>query len=157
MEKNNCTTNGHQYGLWQIESEKEVSRTCLNCAYKQKYPMTSDSLKEIKKQQEAAQLLTCFLNVPSYDDNLIGYINIILDDVLNYINFEKTSLLITKLNEFRENSILNEENKTLIEKIISHIESNNQEELSNIIDYFKLYNNEILNSPPIQTQTNLSK
>ena len=53
MEKNNCNTNGHQYGLWQIENENEVSRTCLVCEYKQKYPMTSDTLKEIKRQQEA--------------------------------------------------------------------------------------------------------
>ena len=157
MEKNNCATNGHRYDLWQIENEKEVSRTCLDCVHKQIYPMTSDSLKEIKKQQEATQLLTNFLNVSSYNNNLIGYINIILDDVLNYINFEKASLLITKLNEIRENSILNEENKTLIEKIICHVKSNNQEELSNVIDYFKLYNNEILNSPPIQDRTGLSK
>ena len=45
MEKNNCT-NGHQYGLWQIENEKEVSRICLTCNYKQIYPKTSEVLKE---------------------------------------------------------------------------------------------------------------
>lgn len=157
MEKNNCIINGHQYGLWQIENENEVSRTCLTCEQKQTYPMSSDTLKEIKKQQEANKLLTSFLNIPNYDNNLIGYLNIILDDVLNYINTEKKSLLVTKLAELTANSTLSEENKTLFERITTSIKSNNQEELFDTIEYFKIYNNDILTTPPIQEQTNLIK
>lgn len=156
MEKNNCT-NGHQYGLWQIENEKEVSRICLTCNYKQIYPKTSEVLKEYKQQIIAIKYLNHFLKVSGDDDNLISFINLIFDDVLGFIGPEHTSILLVKLNEFREKSTLSEENKTSLEQIISHKKNNNLEELYKEIDKFKSNNYFTLNTPPIQEQTNLSR
>ena len=105
MELNNCTLTGHKYGLWQIENEFGVSRTCNSCGFQRKLPIDIEILEEIKKQEIAKPLLTSFLSLSINDINLIGSIYVILDDVINYIDNDKKLLLITKLNEIIQNII----------------------------------------------------
>ena len=42
MELNNCTLTGHKYGLWQIENEFEVSKTCNSCGFQRKLPIDNE-------------------------------------------------------------------------------------------------------------------
>lgn len=154
---NNCNLTNHQYGLWQIENENEVSRTCNNCGFKQKYPTDIDTLKEIKKQEEAKPLLTSFLKISNDDINLIGSIYVILEDVVNFIDNQNKILLINKLTELKLTAPLTEENKISLDKFITSIKENDTDLLYDTIDFFKKHNEDVLSSPPLAPQPNFSK
>lgn len=157
MEKNICTTNGHQYGLWQIENELEVSRTCKECHLKEKLPVTKESLKEIRKQKEAEILIKKFLTIPNYDNNIMGFTYLILDDYINYTDDTLKSALIKKLNEIILTSLITEENKQLLENFKLAITQNNGELFDNTMTLFEEHNLEYIESPILETNQNFSK
>lgn len=157
MEKNNCTLTEHKYGLWQIENEKEVSRICEECHYKEILPMTTETLTEIKLQEKAKTTLNKFLTIPNKDNNIIGFIYVILDKIPNYIDRNQKLLLINKLNEIRLEPETTDINNTLLETIIKSIYENKDELLENTIEQFFTYNINAIQFPTVENNSTFSK
>lgn len=157
MEQNNCALTGHKYGLWKKENESEVSRTCDYCGFQRKLPIDNEYENEIKKQNIARLSLIKFLSLDIDDINLINNIYVIMYGVINYIENDKKSLIITKLNEILQKSPLTEENKILLTNFIDSIINNDMDLFDKTMDYFKTYNMDILKNPQLQTQQNFSK
>lgn len=157
MEKNNCTLTGHTYDIWELYDESHVSRKCLDCNYEEILPSGIDTLKQIKLQQEALPLLNSFLNISINDEAIIGYINVIINDCLPFINQDNKFKLMKKLNEVTHSSSLSEENKLLLNNLITSIKERNNDLQYDTIDYFEKYNQEALSSVIISSKTNLTK
>ena len=113
MEKNNCTLNGHKYDLWESINESQVSRTCKECNYTEILPKTKETTQEIEKQEEAKKLLTAFLLLEPNEPNIIGYINLMQEDVENYLNNHHKIILYNKISEICSTlSIEQQQNRT---------------------------------------------
>ena len=113
MKDNRCVNDAssRKYGLWFLKDDKTVSRKCNCCGIDFDYPITKSALKQIKKQEMASKLLKSFLTVPLDDPNLIGYFNVILEEVVDYIDDASKSLLINRISELLNSDYLDDENR----------------------------------------------
>ena len=109
MEKNNCTLTGHKYDLWESINESQVSRTCKECNHVEVLPKTEETSKEIIKQEEAKKLLTAFLLLEPNEPNIIGYINLMQEDVENYLNNHHKIILYNKISEIYSTLAINQQ------------------------------------------------
>ena len=154
MEKNNCTTNSHQYGLWQLENDFQVSRTCNNCPHKEILPMTKEPLEQAKIQENAKIIVYNLLNNPNND--IIDTISIIIK-VIYYIDNNTKSLIINKLNEIRLKPETTEIDKSLLKKFIEIIAKDKNEIIDEIDFFFKEHNFEYIESPTLETKQKFSR
>lgn len=112
-----CVTdaNERKYGLWYLRNENTASRKCKCCGIDFYYPINKWVLIQIKKQQQALKLLESFLNLSFDDPNFIDYLNVILEDVVDYIEdtetFQPKTLLDKKLTEFSLTYFVSEQSK----------------------------------------------
>lgn len=149
MEKNNCNEVGHKYGVWDIKGENEIFRVCVSCGFVEQLPVTAEILEEVKKQIDAGKLLSSFTMLDVSDVNLIGYLNVILNDVVNYVNKDQKASLLAKLKEIENGASLTVENKNFIGRLITAINENNLELFYDTYDLFYEYNYEVLSIEPI--------
>lgn len=102
MNNKSCTDN-HQYGLWNIDNEKNtVYRICDKCNFKRELPITEEITLEIKKQEEAAKILKAFNLVDDYDENIINYVELIMEEYINYFckkDFKTFAKRVKKLDD----------------------------------------------------------
>lgn len=86
---NKCD-NGHKYGNYIVE-EGSCYRECKCCQYRQDYPLDSDILKEVAKQEETKRLLEILLTrdpeLISTSDSVANLIGCLLDDIF-YIDVD---------------------------------------------------------------------
>ena len=138
---------GRKYGLWSLDEEKNMAvRKCLCCGINFYYPITKNILEEIKKQYEAIVLSKNFINLEISDPNLLGYVNVILSDVIDFIDTPRKNQLSMKLKEIVVSNYTSFENKIIIEKIIEAINSDNSDLYLDAFEEFKLSNKDNLTS-----------
>ena len=75
--------------------------------------------------------------------NLIGYLNVILKYVVDYIDENNKNSLITKLNEFITSDYINNENKNIIHNFIISMKENNIDLFCDTLELFNNFNGEI--------------
>ena len=75
---------------------------------------------------------------------LLGYLNVILSDAVNYLDKEQKQSLLTKLKDIELNSSLTVENINFINSFITSIKENDIDSFYDVYDEFSKYNNELL-------------
>lgn len=143
-----CVTdsNERKYGLWELKDEKMASRKCKCCGVEFERPITKEILNQIKKQYEAIALVESFLILDIEDPNLIGYLNVILEDAVDFIEDDKKVLLDRKLVDIYNSSIVSEENRMMIDSFRKAIIANDNDLFFDTMEYFKGYNKECLDN-----------
>ena len=151
MNNKSCIDNKHQYGLWNIDKETNlVYRTCTKCKFKRELPITDEVIVEINKQDEAVKIFKAFQLVDDYDENIINYLELILDDYINYLSKTDFNLLVKRIKKLDDLDILDAKTILYLNRletyfVINDIESfqedfNNfsfQEEQNINIDYYE--------------------
>ena len=136
-----CVNNNHKYGLWEInESENLACRTCKNCGYKEEFLKEDIHDKEIKKQKEADLFFKAFDKVDINDLNIIGYLNVILDDYVNYLDNDAKNLLLTKMEMLENSNIIDVNNSMYLKKLSSSLKSNDIDVFLDELELFQEYN-----------------
>ena len=157
MEKNNCNENGHRYGLWKIENEHNVSRTCKECGYVEILPKSEEYDKEIAIQLEAESKVKKLLTIPNDDDNIIAFSYAVIDKFLSFIDDNLKLLLINKISAIQMVTSISEENKILLKNLKLAISNDNGELLDNTMSYLEVYNIEAIQFPILETSQSFSK
>ena len=146
MSVNSCD-NGHKYDLWFLSEDMSMaSRVCMNCGFVEVIPATKNILEQLKKQVDSKKLLDSFLTLSDEDFNLIGYLNVILDEAYYYINSIDKSMLNDKLKFFVSSNYLSEENKFFIKTFSTAIRDNDINLLCDTLEIFQKFNVESLNN-----------
>lgn len=160
MENVNCKS-GHGYGPWSYENNKEVSRICDKCGYKEILPATIEVLEEIKKQintskqrkkdnEIAIKLINAFATLSTNDINLIGYLNTTLRDTFSFLgssmNKEIKETLLIKLKEIKSYSNLSKENIDFISNFITSIKDYNIGMFYDVYYDFYEHNEDLINN-----------
>lgn len=145
---NKCITddNNRKYGLWELKNETTAIRKCKCCNVPFERPITKGILIQIKKQYEATPLLENFLNLSINNPNLIGYLNVILEDVVDYIDDTKKQLLNNKLHELNQTTLVSNENKIMIENFRKALKSDDNDLFYDTLEHFHIFNQESLNN-----------
>lgn len=145
---NRCITddNNRKYGLWELKNETTAIRKCKCCNIPFERPITKGILTQIKKQYEALPLLDSFLNLSLNDPNLVGYLNVILEDVINYIDDNRKQLFNNKLHEINQTQLISDENKIMLENFRRSIKHNDNDLFFDTLEYFHTFNQETLNN-----------
>ena len=103
-----CVDNNHQYGLWHIDKKQMVAwRKCNKCKFIRELPTTSEIYEEINKQDEAAKLFRAFQMVDNNDKNIVNYLNLILEDYMNYLDRKNLVALTSRIKELEQLDIIN--------------------------------------------------
>ena len=146
MDKASCpTSEGRKYGLWKLDMENNRAiRKCKCCGIPFFYPITKNILEQVKKQYDAINLLEAFIKLPFDDVNLMGYLNVIMEDVVGYVEDDETfkpkTILNNHLYELTSSSYISEENKKFIEKFIYAIKIDDNELFWDTMERFKINN-----------------
>lgn len=139
-----CIDNGHQYGLWSIDNENKTAwRRCRKCKFKRELPITEEICNEVKKQDEALNLFKAFQLVDNNDENLLNYLNLILEDYLNYLDRKSLILLTSRIKELEQLNIINIQDIFYIGNLDSYFELNDTDSESD--SYFESIQNDELN------------
>ena len=113
MNNTTCEKRSHKYGLWSIKDNKGV-RTCEICHYIEILPITDTINEQIKKQDEAKLFLKGFTKISPNDEKLLGCIDVMLDDYINYLSKENKDTLIAKINELKNSDFIDITNANLL-------------------------------------------
>lgn len=136
-----CVDNKHQYGLWNIDDQNNVAfRSCDNCGYREEFKATEEYHQEIKKQKEAALFLQAFQVVENQDEHVIGYLNVILDDYVNYLGRDSLNLLIAKMESLGTSDKLDVQNAVFVIQLQQFLRLNNMEAFQDGLEQFQKYN-----------------
>ena len=126
MNNKSCTNGKHKYGLWNIDKNKSfVYRTCDNCSYKLSLPITEEVIIEITKQEEASMIFRAFQLVSDNDENLINYIELILEDYINYLNKEDYFKFVKRIKMLDDKNILDSKSILFLHKLDIYLEVDN--------------------------------
>lgn len=107
MNNKSCQENKHHYGLWYINNENNKTyRICDKCQFMRELPITEEIITEIKKQEEAAKIFNAFQLVDDNDENIINYLELILEDYINYLNKNDFSKLIKRIKKLEKLDII---------------------------------------------------
>lgn len=126
MNNKSCTNGKHKYGLWNIDKNKSfVYRTCDNCSYKLSLPITEEVIIEITKQEEASKIFRAFQLVSDTDENLINYIELILEDYINYLNKEDYFKFVKRIKMLDDKNILDSKSILFLHKLDIYLDVDN--------------------------------
>lgn len=101
----------HQYGLWNIDNEKNIAyRICDKCKFRRELPITEEITHEINKQIEASKIFKAFMLVNDNDENIINYLELILEDYVNYLSKTDYKALSKRIKKLEELDILDARN-----------------------------------------------
>lgn len=108
MNNKSCVENNHQYGLWNIDKEQKMGwRICSKCKFRRELPITDEIQLEILKQEEAFKIFKAFLMVDNQDKNIVNYLNLILEDYINYLDRKNLRILFNRMSELEKLDIIN--------------------------------------------------
>lgn len=138
MENMSCV-DGHNYGLWREENGM-ACRTCQDCLYIEKIPMSDEIKMEIKNQKEAKVFLEAFKKVELSDSNIVNYLCVILEDYYNHLDKDGKQFLFNKVDKIREYKSSKQENIDFVNHIYSSLENETLENFDNIFEHFKVSN-----------------
>lgn len=129
MNNKSCKDNNHKYDLWCIDEDlNQAYRVCNICKFKRILPITNEILDEINKQEEASKLLKAFLMVSDDDTNLLNYIDLIIDDYVNYLSKEDFKSLVKRVKELEEKNIIDAKNIIYLNQLETYFVVNSIEE-----------------------------
>lgn len=129
MNNKSCKDNNHKYDLWCIDEDlNQAYRVCNKCKFKRILPITNEILDEINKQEEASKLLKAFLMVSDDDTNLLNYIDLIIDDYVNYLSKEDFKSLVKRVKELEEKDIIDAKNIIYLNQLETYFVVNSIEE-----------------------------
>lgn len=134
-----CADNEHKYGLWWIDAET-ACRSCKSCGFQEKLPADEVHFQEVKKQNEAYLFVKAFDNVDIQDKNIIGYLNVILADYVNYLNDEGLVLLINKMDGLESSNEIDIQNSIYIKKLCHALKTSNLDDFFDYLEKFEEYN-----------------
>lgn len=141
-----CVDNQHQYGLWSIDKQTNVAfRSCENCGFHEEFKATEEYHQEVKKQKEAELFFKAFQMVENHDEHIIGYLNLILDDYVNYLEKDSLNLLITKMEALSTSDKLDVQNALFVNQLQKFLRLNNVEAFQEGLEQFQNYNAPYLN------------
>lgn len=132
--------NEYPKNIWCIDKNNS------NIAIKQtntktiKVPITTEILEEIKKQIEASLIFKAFQKVTPEDKNLIGYINLILNDYINFLDEDTLNKLIIELKKMEQSNQLDNQNNLYLNNMIHSLEINDRENFEELLEQFSNYN-----------------
>ena len=144
MNNKSCIDTKHQYGLWNIDKESNlVWRTCNKCGFKRELPITDEIIDEINKQEEASKIFRAFQLVDDNDNNLINYIELILDDYVNYLGKSDFNLFVKRIKKLDDLDILDAKTILFLNRletyfVVDDIESINED--INNLGYYDEHN-----------------
>ena len=136
-----CVDNKHKYGLWEIK-EGMACRTCKHCGIQEKFKTEDKDVyhQEIEKQKEANLFIRAFNNVDNHDEKIVGYLNVILDDYVNYLNDEDLILLIKKMDGLESSNEIDIQNSIHIKKLCYALKTSNLDDFFDNLEKFQEYN-----------------
>ena len=144
MNNKSCLDNNHKYDLWSIDEVNNYAyRVCNKCKFKRTLPITDEIKKEVEMQNLASKLLKAFLMVSDDDANLLNYIDLIIDDYVNYLSKEDFRSLVKRVKELEENDIIDAKNVIFLNKLETYFVVNSNEEDDD--NLFNLIINEDIN------------
>jgi hypothetical protein len=97
-------------------------------------------------QKEAKIFLENLKKVKSDDSNIIGYLNLILDDYINFFDFEELASLIEKMKEIVLSSQIDIKNATNIQTLIGNLNNGDIESFYDSLEEFQKYNEALLSN-----------
>lgn len=128
MNNRSCTNNKHQYGLWNIDKKKNiVYRSCGKCGNVLKLPITEEVVMEIVKQEEASKIFKAFQLVSDSDENLINYLELILEDYINYLGQDDYASLIKRIRKLEKDDIIDAKSIVYQHQLGTYFEINNDD------------------------------
>ena len=111
MDNKSCVDNKHQYGLWDIDKEIDCAfRVCDKCSFKRVLPITKEVKEEIERQDEALKIFKAFQLVSNEDENIVNYLDLILDDYVNYLSKENFKKLRKRVKVLEDLDIIDAKN-----------------------------------------------
>ena len=103
MNNKSCVENNHQYGLWNIDKEQKMGwRICSKCKFRRELPITEEIQIEVQKQEEAVKIFKAFQMIDNQDENMVNYLNLIIEDYINYLDRKSLRILIAKMHELEQ-------------------------------------------------------
>ncbi|MCI6265682.1 MAG: hypothetical protein MR598_02410 [Erysipelotrichaceae bacterium] len=143
MKNMECENGKHRYGLWNIvEKEHIVWRKCEECSHILTLPISEMEVEysgQIRMQKEAALFFKAFQNVSNQDENIIGYLNVILRDYATYLGPDNLEVLIHRMDEIEQSDVVDTKNALYINEIQSHLKLNNMD-FDDTLYQFQVYN-----------------
>lgn len=134
----NKVINNIPEGLWFLDDDD------MACRYSKgnlvKLPATTDILEEIKRQVEAAEVFKAFQSIDIKDEYILGYLNVILRDYVNFLGVDNTNLLINKMNLLRDENVIDEKNAIFMTSLGNCIKTNEMENFDELLEQFSSYN-----------------
>lgn len=137
----------HHYGLWATNEDKtKCYRTCEKCGFQRILAPTDEILHEIKMQEEAFLFFKAFQQIDKNDEYAIGYLNIILDDYINYLGKKNLTILINKMKEIEQSDNISMQNSIFLNYLQSYISLNNMEAFEDTLAQLQNYNKDLFES-----------
>ena len=148
--KENQTMNGnieHEYpkgiwckGIWCIDNTNPNMALKISGEKIIKVPLTKEILEEIKRQIEANKLFKFFQQVNINNEHIIGYLNLILDDYVNFLDTDNLNNLIIEMTKLEKVDHIDTTNILYITKLRTCLETNKTETFYETLEQFQNYN-----------------
>lgn len=133
--------NEYPQGVWCFDKENEnMAVKVVNNTKTIKVPVTTEILEEIKKQIEAEKLFIAFCQLNNEDENIIGYLDLMLNDYINFLTPENKNILINKMKEIELSSRLDNQNISHLHNLETNLKENDIEAFYDNLDDFHTYN-----------------
>lgn len=137
-------TNTYPTGVWCIDQNNPNMAIRNSNGKTIKVPATKEILKEIKKQIEANKVFQAFQTINIKDEGIIGYLNVILRDYINYLDSDNLTLLINEMQELEQVDHIDTQNAFYIKNMSNHLKNKNTDEFEETLEQFQIYNQEYL-------------
>lgn len=135
MNNKSCIDNGHQYGLWHIEKEQNIAwRNCNKCKFRRELPATDEIYGEIKKQEEALKIFRAFQMVDNNDENIINYLNLIIEDYMHYLDRKNLITLTSRIKELEQLDIINLQDAFYTTNLNNFLQLDDNDEVNSYIE-----------------------
>lgn len=133
--------NEYPQGIWCLDKENEnMAVKIVNATKTIKVPVTTEILEEIKKQIEAEKLFIAFCQLNNEDENIIGYLDLMLNDYINFLTPENKNILINKMAEIKLSSRIDNQNISHLHNLETSLKENDIETFYDTLDEFHTYN-----------------
>lgn len=139
-------------GIWYIINDKDgntMAQKRFNTTSETKQitvPLSKEILEVIKKQIEANKIFNAFQKINNDDTNIIGYLNLILDDYVNFLDTYSLSQLIGRLKAIEESNYLDSQNIIYVGQLRTNLESKDIESFYDILEQFQSHNKQYFDS-----------
>lgn len=138
----NTITQEYPQGVWCIDKNNQNMAFRISNDTTLTIPLNTEILEEMKKQLEASKVFNAFQQVSLDNVHIIGYLNLILDDYVNFLDKDSLTKLLTKMKQIEETNYLDPQNATYINHLRTSLEIDNIENFYDALEQFQSYNSE---------------